>query len=123
METPPPLTDTPLREEDSTLKPTDVLQQPTAPPPPVTAGELAWGSSKWPWLTLAVVMVLASSALELFEDSGCTNCTEGVVMGGADVVAYTGLRAGSDCVMGKSAHAVEYGSAVFYFANESTAAA
>jgi len=45
----------------------------------------------------------------------CYDCIEGVVMGGADVVAYFSMRDGDRGILGSSDHKVEYRGYKFYF--------
>jgi len=52
----------------------------------------------------------------------CTDCVDGVVMGGADVVAYFGLAKGDKGIMGSKDHAVEHGGYTYYFSNATTVA-
>lgn len=51
----------------------------------------------------------------------CTDCVDGIVMGGADVVAYFGLAKGDKGVMGSKEHALEHGGYTFYFSSDANA--
>jgi YHS domain-containing protein len=47
----------------------------------------------------------------------CYDCTEGVVMGGADVVAYFSMSRGDRGILGSSDHEVTHQGYKYYFSN------
>jgi YHS domain-containing protein len=47
----------------------------------------------------------------------CYDCVEGVVMGGADVVAYFSMSEGDRGILGSSDHQVSYRGYKFHFSN------
>lgn len=51
----------------------------------------------------------------------CNDCVEGVVMGGADVVAYFSLDEDDEGIMGKRSHSLEHQGYTFYFSNAENA--
>lgn len=68
---------------------------------------------------VASLLFCAGGAVGQFP--ACTDCVDGVVMGGADVVAYFGLSAGDKGVMGSKQNSLDHGGYKYYFANKSTA--
>jgi len=82
-------------------------------------------------LTRNVLSPSSSLVLQSWHDTDCPSAERmesgvpplhGVVMGGADVVAYFSLPAGALAVMGSQDHMVDYAGYIFYFANASTRA-